>query len=71
MGETTPSNDIRTVTNRRPGDREHLTPDEVVELISAARKGRWGIRDAALLTQCMSTGSGRVRRYDYAGMRTI
>jgi site-specific recombinase XerD len=50
MQETTPSNDIRTVSNRRPRDREHLTPDEVAELISAARKRRWGIRDAALLT---------------------
>jgi len=50
MEETRPSNDIRTVTNRRPRDREHLTPDEVAELVASARKGRWGIRDAALLT---------------------
>jgi site-specific recombinase XerD len=49
MEETTPRQDMRTAANRRPRDREHLTPNEVVELIAAARKGRWGIRDAALL----------------------
>jgi site-specific recombinase XerD len=52
--EISPSNETRTVEPRekncRRRDREHLTPDEVAELISAARKGRWGVRDAALLT---------------------
>jgi integrase len=45
---------LRTVTPRRPRNadvrtREHLTPDEVERLIAAARKHRWGHRDATML----------------------
>ena len=41
---------------RRPRDREHLTSKEVESLIEAARKGRWGLRDATLILMCFSHG---------------
>jgi integrase len=41
---------------RRPREREHLTPKEVESLIEAARKGRWGVRDATLILMCFSHG---------------
>jgi len=35
--------------NRAYRTREHLTPDEVAKLIEAAKQGRYGHRDAAML----------------------
>jgi integrase len=34
---------------RRPSDREHLTPGEVETLIEAARGNRYGHRDATMI----------------------
>ena len=50
----TPSTVNRTVTPRRPPNadlrtREHLTEPEVERLMDAARKNRWGHRDAMMV----------------------
>ena len=52
-----PTTEIQTVAldmaRRRPNaalqSREHLTPEEVGRLIAAAKKGRWGHRDATII----------------------
>jgi type 1 fimbriae regulatory protein FimB/type 1 fimbriae regulatory protein FimE len=41
---------------RRPRDREHLTPNEVEQLIAGARQGRSPVRDSALLLLMFSHG---------------
>jgi type 1 fimbriae regulatory protein FimB/type 1 fimbriae regulatory protein FimE len=43
-------------TNASDRSREHLTPKEVETLIKAARKGRYGPRDAALILVMFSHG---------------
>src|SRR6516225_3443726 len=40
---------LRRVTNAEMRSREYLTPGEVEKLIKAAKEGRWGLRDAALV----------------------
>jgi integrase len=50
----TPAIVNRTVTPRRPPNvdlrtREHLTEAEVERLMAAARKNRWGHRDATMI----------------------
>jgi type 1 fimbriae regulatory protein FimB/type 1 fimbriae regulatory protein FimE len=50
----TPAAENRTVTPRRPKNadvrtREHLTPQEVDALIDAAKRNRWGHRDATMI----------------------
>jgi len=47
---------------RRHREREHLTPTEVESLIEAARKGRWGFRDATLILMCCSHGLSEALR---------
>ena len=48
-----PSNQNRTVPVRRPNaelrKREYLTPAEINKLIAAAKRGRYGHRDATLI----------------------
>jgi type 1 fimbriae regulatory protein FimE len=50
---TAPSIKNRTVPFRRPNwelrSREYLTPNEIGRLIEAARKNRWGHRDATMI----------------------
>lgn len=60
MPSASPDGVKRNVTTsgptRRPREREHLTQKEVESLIEAARKGRWGVRDATLILMCFSHG---------------
>lgn len=57
MGNVVPIVVKRTVaTGRRPRQREHLLGDEVEMLVAAARKGRYGHRDATLLIVLFSHG---------------
>ena len=60
MRDALPDGVKRNVTTsgptRRPREREHLTQKEVESLIEAARKGRWGLRDATLILICFSHG---------------
>ena len=57
-----PTNKNRTVVmparlaNREYRQREYLTPSEVERLIEAARKNRWGHRDATMLLTCYRHG---------------
>jgi integrase len=52
-----PCNENRQVERQAPGrvtnaemrSREYLTPAEIEKLIKAAKHGRWGLRDAALI----------------------
>ena len=50
-----PGNENRQVMPVRPANadlrsREYLTPAEIERLLKAAREGRWGHRDATLIT---------------------
>jgi type 1 fimbriae regulatory protein FimB/type 1 fimbriae regulatory protein FimE len=50
-----PCNENRQVMPIRPANadlrsREYLTPTEIEKLIKAAKQGRWGLRDATLIT---------------------
>jgi integrase len=60
MPNASPDGLKRNVTTsgpaRRLREREHLTPKEVESLIEAARKGRWGLRDATVILMCFSHG---------------
>ena len=57
----TPAIVNRTVTPRRPPNadlrtREHLTEAEVERLMAAARKNRWGHRDATMILMAYRHG---------------
>jgi integrase len=56
----TPNTENRKVAERRPNaeyrTREYLTPDEVEVLVKAARKGRWGDRDACMILTAFRHG---------------
>lgn len=56
----TPTTVLRTVPKRPPNaklrSREYLTPDEVGKLMTAARKNRYGHRDATMILVCWRHG---------------
>jgi integrase len=56
----TPNTENRKVAGRRPNStyrtREYLTLDEVEALVKAARKGRWGDRDACMILTAFRHG---------------
>ena len=67
----TPTIVNRTVTPRRPPNvelrtREHLTEAEVERLMDAARKNRWGHRDATMVLVAYRHG---LRASEVCGLR--
>jgi integrase len=69
-----PSNENRSVRTRhriptRPSNRD-LTPSEVQTLISAARKGRYGHRDATLILVAIGMDCGPLRSAIWNGPRS-
>ena len=40
---------LRRVANAEMRSREYLTPAEIEKLITAAKQGRWSLRDACLI----------------------
>jgi site-specific recombinase XerD len=69
----TPTTVKRTVTPKRPPNgalrtREHLTEAEVERLMDAARKNRWGHRDATMVLVAYRHGL-RVSEWTFAGSR--
>jgi integrase len=56
---------LRRGTNKEARSREYLLPAEIEKLVKAAKGGRWGARDAALITTGFRHG---LRAVEIAGL---